>query len=55
MRNMEFIIAYEDGTWQTEILEIPFGTDPIAWAIANEIPQSVYVGIYNENPEGEDV
>jgi hypothetical protein len=54
MPNMELIVAYEDGTWDTVIEKIPTKAtaDPQQWAFTEGGPRyrkAVYVGIFNEN------
>jgi len=56
MRDVEYLVAYEDGTWQTVTIEVPYG-DPKAhiWEVYAEHAGIVYVGVYNANPiQGED-
>ena len=61
-RPIEFLLAYEDGTWITEVFGVPEEIDPVEWAHGPEgfvgrpaYRKVVLVAVYSETPdEGKD-
>lgn len=59
-RKIEFLLAYDDETWSTEIVDVPEEMDPVEWANEKLAPLSRYrkvvlFAVYSEVPdEGED-
>lgn len=58
MKKVEYLRAWDDNTWDTEIYDIPNDKDP--QDMSREIlerPENkncILIAVYNENPEGED-
>ena len=60
MDRVEFLVAWDDGTWTTTIEEVPPTVDSgnaVQWADETLAPQAQYrkavlFALYNLNPEG---
>ena len=59
MQSVEFLFARKDGTWYTNVVDVPDTVMPIEfeeWALGNlmvldKYDDTVYVGVYNEDVE----
>lgn len=51
-RSVEFIICRDDNTWDTQVMEVPHGQDPVEW-MSGDCRDShvVFIGVFNEDPE----
>ncbi len=53
---IEYIICFDNSTWETEILDVPEDYDPqeyaerVLWG-SLQYRKAVYIGVYNDFPE----
>tara|TARA_R110000868_G_C10626050_1_gene742740 strand:+ start:126 stop:614 length:489 start_codon:yes stop_codon:yes gene_type:complete len=51
-RSVEFIICRDDNTWDTQVMEVPHGQDPVEWMSSDCGGSHVaFIGVFNEDPE----